>query len=215
MKANHLADRLGNIDDRLIQEAQNIPNYAKHHRRRGLQRILAVAATLALMLCSFTVGALAFSTETVVEVPAQQEIIELPDLGLTLILPDSWAGQYELVAWDGQYVVVCPEVRQAVLEQTRTEWTADGSEWPEELDRNPFSGGMLFYIVGIPEVLTAEQVKESEWSFAANRYLFATAERTYLLYYASDVQSTPDTWEQYHALELGIGDIRIILEDVL
>lgn len=59
-----------------------------------------------------------------------------------------------------------------------------GMEWPEELDRNPFSGGMLFYIFGIPESLTPEQLEDSGWGafaeFTEVRCLLAAAERTYL-----------------------------------
>ena len=46
------------------------------------------------MICSGAVGAIAFSSETIVEVPAEQETIELEAIGLTLILPDSWEGKY-------------------------------------------------------------------------------------------------------------------------
>lgn len=216
MNSKQFADRVGNIDDRLVHRAGNTPNYGRQNRRRGFRRFLTAAVAAALMVASFTVGAMAFSTETIVEVPAKQEIIKLEDLGITLILPDSWAGQYQVVPWDnGQYAVVCPEVRQAMLAWTRQEFEDGGLEWSDELDENPFTGGMLFYIAGIPEVLTPEQVEDSSWSFAEYRYLFATAERTYLLYYASDVQSTPDTREQYQALELGIRDIQIIINNVI
>ena len=208
MNSKQFADRIGNVDDRLVHQAGNTPNYGRQNRRRGLRRFITAAVAAALMIASFTMGALAFSTE-------QQEIIELEDLGLTLILPDRWAGKYEVVPWDGQYAIVSPEVRQAVLAKSRQEWEDGGMEWPEELDRNPFSGGMLFYIVGIPEVLTPEQVQDSEWNFAAYRYLFATAERTYLLYYASDVQCTNDTMEQYQTMERELRDIQIILNNVL
>lgn len=222
MNSRQLADRIGNVDDRLVQQAENTPNYGRQNRRRGLRRLVTAAAAAALMIASFTVGALAFSTERIVEVPtekivevfAQREIIELDKLGLTLILPDSWAGQYELIPWEETYVMVCPEVRQAVLAQARQEYEDVGTEWPEELDRDPFAGGMLFYIVEIPEVLTPEQV-EMFWSFTENRYLFATAECTYILYYASDVQCTGDTREQYQAMKESIRDIQIILNNVL
>lgn len=219
MNQRQMADRIGSVDEELVRRAGETPNYAVRRRKSGLRRLASLAAVIALMAASFTTGALAFSRETIVEVPAEQETLKLSDLGLTLILPDSWKGLYELVEWEGQYVVVCPEVREAMLKKTRSEWAEGGMEWPEELDRDPFSGGMLFYIFSIPEALTREQLEDSDWgefaSFTETRYLLATAERTYLLCHASDVQFTEETWELYHQLELGIRDIRIVVDNAL
>ncbi len=219
MNGRQFSDRIGNVDERLIQQAGQTPNYAGRRRRTALRRLTALAAVVALMAASFTTGALAFSRETVVEVPAERETLELQELGLTLILPESWKGLYELVEWEEQYVVVCPEIREAVLEQTRAEWAAEGWEWPEELDRNPFTGGMLFYIFGIPGALTPEQVWESDWGDLVHitevRYLLATEERTYLLCHASDAQCTPETSELYGRLEGGIRDIRVVVDHIL
>ncbi len=219
MTERQLSDRIGNVDEKLIQQAAEAPNYGLRRRKTALRRLASLAAVVALMAVSFTTGALAFSRETVVEVPVEQEAVVLEDIGLTLILPDSWKGLYELVEWEGQYVVVCPEIREAVLAQSRLEWEAGGMEWPEELDRNPFTGGMLFYIFGIPGAMTPEQLAESDWGEMTNitetRYLLATAERTYVLYHASDVQCTPDTAELYDRLAEGIRDIRIVVDNIL
>lgn len=216
MNQRQLSDRIGNVDEELVHRAGAAPNYAKRRARTRLRRLVSLAAVIALMAVSFTAGALAFSRETIIEVPVEQETLELRELGLTLILPDSWKGKYELIEWEGQYVVVCPEVREAMLKQTREEWEAGGMEWPEKLDRNPFSGGMLFYIFGIPEPLTPEQLEDSDWGdfvhITTTRYLLATSEKTYVLFHASDVQSTSETWELYHQLELGIPDIRIVVD---
>lgn len=219
MNSRQLADRIGGTDEELVHRAGQTPNYAARRRKSALRRLASLAAVIALMAASFTAGAMAFSRETVVEIPAEQETLELRELGLTLILPDSWKGRYELIEWEGQYVVVCPEIREAVLKQSRAEWAAGGMEWPEELDRNPFSGGMLFYIFGIPESLSPEQLEESDWGdfvhITATRYLLATAEKTYVLFYASDVQFTQETLELYQELESGIGDIRIVVDNIL
>lgn len=88
MNERQFADRIGNIDDRLVEEAR----YLRYRRGGGLRRFLAVAVAAALMAASFTVGALAFSRE----VPAEQESIELPGVGLKLILPDSWKSLYRV-----------------------------------------------------------------------------------------------------------------------
>lgn len=219
MTERQLADHIGNVDETLIQQAAETPNYGLRRRRTALRRLVSLAAVIALMAVSFTAGALAFGRETVVEVPAEQETLELTELGLTLILPDSWKGLYELVEWEGQYVVVCPQIREAVLAQSRAEWEADGMEWPEELDRNPFSGGMLFYIFGIPESLSLEQLEESDWGDFVHitevRYLLATAEKTYVLFHASDVQCTAETGDLYDQLEGSVRDIRIVVDNIL
>lgn len=219
MTERQLSDRIGNVDETLVQQAAEAPNYGLRRRRTALRRLAALAAVVALMAASFTAGALAFSHETVVEVLAERETLELTELGLTLILPDSWKGLYELVEWEGQYVVVCPQIREAVLTQSRAEWEAGGMEWPEELDRNPFSGGMLFYIFGIPEPLSPEQLEESDWGDFVHitevRYLLATAEKTYVLFHASDVQCTVETAELYDRLEGGVRDIRIVVDNIL
>lgn len=219
MNQRQLADRVGNVEEDLVRRAGEPPDYAARRRKTGLRRLVSLAAVVALMAVSFTTGALAFSRETVVEVPVEQETLELAELGLTLILPDSWKGRYELMEWEDQYVVVCPEIRKAVLTQSREEWGAGGMEWPEELDRNPFSGGMLFYIFGIPEALTPEQLEDSDWgefvNITATRYLLATADRTYVLFYASDVQFTQETQELYRELESGVKDIRVVVDHPL
>lgn len=219
MTERQLSDRIGNVDETLVRQAAEAPNYGLRRRRSALRRLVSLAAVVALMAVSFTAGALAFGRETVVEVPAERETLELTELGLTLILPESWKGLYELVEWEGQYVVVCPEIRQAALAQARAEWEAGGMEWPEELDRNPFTGGMLFYIFGIPGALTPDQVARSDWGDLANitevRYLLATEERTYLLCHASDVQCTPETGDLYNQLEGSVRDIRIVVDHVL
>ena len=52
---------------------------------------------VSLVVGGGAVGALAFSRETVTEVPAQQETVELAGIGVTVLLPDSWVGKYEVV----------------------------------------------------------------------------------------------------------------------
>ena len=91
MNRKQLADRIGNIDDRLVQQAEDVPNYARLRREKRLKRLAGMAA------CSGAVGALAFSRETVTEVPAEQEQVVLREIGVTLLLPDSWKGRYEVV----------------------------------------------------------------------------------------------------------------------
>lgn len=203
MNPKQFSHRIGNVEDRLVQQSQNLPGYGFQKRSLRLKRVLMLAAVVALMVCSFTVGALAFSTESVVEVPVpvEQESVTLDELGLTLIFPDSWKGKYTLEKTTRfEYNLFINSIR----EETEAVWDVPG--------------GMLFCILEIDEVLTPDQVQESEWNFAANRYLFATEDSTYLLYYASDVQYDWNDSEQealYRQMESEIKDIRIVVDNAL
>ncbi len=59
MNERQFADRIGNIDDQLVEEAQ----YRQNRRGGAFRRFLVVAVAAALMVASFTVGALAISRE--------------------------------------------------------------------------------------------------------------------------------------------------------
>ena len=72
MKKEQLSKHIGNIDDQLVQQAEHIPNYARQHRQKGIKRFTAIAAIIALMVCSFTAGAVAFAKESIVEVPIEE-----------------------------------------------------------------------------------------------------------------------------------------------
>ena len=201
MKKEQLSEHIGNIDDQLVQQAEHIPNYARQHRQKGFKRFTAFAAVIALMVCSFTVGAVAFAKEIVVEVPVEQETIELKEIGLTLILPDSWKGKYAL-EYDAdfkEYYVYNPAIRKAMGGDSET----------------LSSGGMLFYVKVWEEQLTKEQVEAGgEWSFAKCEYITTTQNGTYLLYYASDEQFTPDTMDEYRQMESEISDIQFVVGNV-
>ena len=69
MNKKQLSEHIGNIDDRLVEQAENIPNYRQLHHRQTIRRFLTAAAAFVLMACSFSAGAFAFARETVVEVP--------------------------------------------------------------------------------------------------------------------------------------------------
>ena len=186
MNPKKLSDCIENSDNRLVQQAQQIPNYAQQHRKKRLRSWTAVAACIALMVCSFCVGAFAFARETVVEVPIEQETLTIEELGLTLILPDSWKGQYALMQDElgKEYLIYNPTIRKALVGN----------------DEN-LIGGMLFYI--------------RRWDYALCQYIMTTKDGTYLLYYASDVQCTPETMEEYRQMESEIGDIRFVVDNAL
>lgn len=202
MNEKQFSDRIGNVNDKLVQQAEQTPNYGREHRKRSIRQLVAIAVTVALMVCSFTVGALAFAKETIVEVPVEQETITIEEIGLTLILPDSWKGKYSFERDDNskEYYVYNPAIREAM----------GGNS--EAL----LSGGTLFYIKLWDEQLTKDQVDAGgEWSYALCQYIMTTQVGTYLLYYASDVQFTPETETEYRQMENEIGDIRFVVDNAL
>ena len=158
----------------------------------GLRRLLAAAVVLALMAISFTAGALAFSRE----VPAEQEMIELPGIGLTLILPDSWKGRYgvemnEAGSVCGVYVKMVHEADEAV--------------------------GYLFWVgQAYDEPMTPAELEER--SAIPCRYLFSTANATYSINYASDVEydpEDPEETQEYLQLWGEKDQIRFLVDGVL
>lgn len=177
MKKEQLSERIGNIDDRLVQEAERIPNYARQHRQKGIRRFSAIAAVFALMVCSFTVGAVAFAKETIVEVPVEQERIYLEEIGLTLILPDSWKGAYGVERYEDG--AGCSVYVSSVH---------DGE--------GDFAGqGYLFWVGrAYDEPMTPEELESR--SAVPSIYLFSTSDGTYTLDIASDVEYDPSDPEE-------------------
>ena len=200
MNKKQLSEHIGNIDDRLVEQAEKIPNYRQLHHRQTIRRFLTVAATFVLMVCSFSAGALAFARETVIEVPVEQETIKLEEINLTLILPDDWRGKYSVEKNGQNYIIYHPQIREGF-----------GTEVA-------FNGGILFYIVCYEESMTQEQFIEKGYDFVQYRYLFSTSDKTYILCYPSDVQWNPENSEQeteYLGMEGEIKDIKFVVDNIL
>ena len=125
-------------------------------RKFKLVRLLAVAAVLALMAASMTVGALAFGRETIVEVPVEQETIVMEDIGLTLILPDDWKDRYVIEDTGNDEWII---YNKYVYETTQDD------EWGP--------AGILFWFVKLDEVKSPAQAEAD--SPVPCRYLLSTA----------------------------------------
>ena len=195
MNKEQFSKHIGNIDDRLVKQAEQIPNYAAMRRKKGFRQLLGIAAALVLMVSGFGVGAIAFARETIVEVPVEQETLELEGINLTLILPDSWKGQYSVEKRGENFDVYIPEIREKTA----------GYE------------GILFTIVCYEESMTEEQFIENGLDFTAYRYILTTSNKTYILHYASDVQWDPADKEQeavYLKMMSEIKDIRFSVDNV-
>lgn len=192
MNKKQLSEHIGNIDDRLVQQAEKIPNYAAQHRQKRLRQLLSMAAVFVLMISSFSVGAIAFARE----IPVGQETLELEGYDLTLILPDSWAGQYSVEKYgeNGQnYVVYNTKIREAVSQGI-----------------DMFDGGVLFYIVCYEESMTEDQFIENGLDYSGYRYILATRDKTYILRYVSDVQYDPANEEQEHIYSIMASEVQNI-----
>lgn len=201
MNKKQLSEHIGNIDDRLVKQAEQIPDYMMIRRQKRIRRLLAAAAALVLMISSFSVGAIAFAREIIVEVPAKQETLELEDIDLTLILPDSWKGQCSAEKSGENFIVYNPQIKEAVS-------SGAGS----------YDGGVLFTIVCYGESMTEKQFIENGLDFTPYRYLLATSSKTYILHYASDVQYDPADEEQertYQKMMSEIGDIQFVVNHVI
>ena len=152
------------------------------------------------MLSGFGVGAVVFAREIIVEVPIEQEILELEGVNLMLIFPDSWKGQYSVEKSGQNYVVYNPQIKDAVSEGI-----------------DIWDGGVLFTIVCYEEAMTEEQFIENGLDFTAYRYILATSNRTYILHYASDVQYDPTNQEQeniYEKMMSEVKDIQFVVDNV-
>lgn len=198
MNERQFSDRIGNVDDRLVQQAEQTPNYGQAHRKRGIRQLVALAATIALMACSFTVGAMAFARETIVEVPVEQETVSLDEVGLTLILPDSWKDKYGVeISEDGTSCAVYVKS----IHDSSTDWAGQG---------------YLFWVSkSYDEPMTPEELYDQ--SPVPCIYIFSTVEGTYSLNKASDVQYPPDTEqaEEYLQMAQEIQSIRFVADNVL
>lgn len=201
MKKEQLLECIGNIDDRLIEQAEQIPDYGRQNARKRIRAIVAAAAMFILMACSFGIGTLVSAREVEVRVPVEQETLTLEGSNLTMILPDSWNGKYYVERDGSNYIVYSKQIREA---------------FGGEADK--FYGGFLFSVVCYDEAMTPEQFVDNGYDITAYRYLLSTKDNTYILHYASDVQWDTSSLEQetiYTQMSSEIEDIRFVVERVL
>jgi hypothetical protein len=207
MKTRQLSNRIGKIDDRLIQEAGQAGNYRKG-RHNMLRKVVSAAAVVALMVCSGAVGAVAFSKETVVEVPAEQETLAMDDLGLTLLLPDDWKDRYEVV--QGTF-----EANGSPMWTVCVKSIYDAGETDEV--GIPYTG-MLFVVFRYADKPMSREEFEAGGIAGIGRYLLATESGTYAIMYATDVEFDPADIEaavEYNAMAAEMKEIRIVVDNAL
>ena len=219
-----LDGRLEEIYARLEQEGgPQTKKEEKSVKRKifTLARVAAFAAVVALMAVSVTVGALAFSTETVVEVPVpvEKETIVMEDIGITLILPDSWKDKYVVVESEYCYFVYLKSIYNYCMEREH-----EGFYDPETGDSLL---GCLFFITGLYDgSMTPEEFYQQVHIPAI--YLMSTENGTYCLGRPSSVQdplqvdiNDPEIAElvamseEYWAMNSQIADIQLVLNGVM
>jgi len=205
MKPTKFSHHIGNIDDRIIQQAENMPNYGHRHRNHSIRRILSVAAVVALMAASFAAGVFVLAKEPetiyievgeIVFVEKAQEIIIFDESGISLILPDWWEGKYEYeiydsgVNQDGVYI-------HLMVYHSATR---------ERLD---YDAGLLFGISFTGEFRPLDYIWPQPGFTVA-----ITEHGTYVLLYPSDVQfdmDDPISSAEYMALSEDVRNIEIVM----
>lgn len=197
------------LEERILR-CVGVPEKKEVHvmKRIYLKRFVLIAAALAVMAGCLTVGALAFSSETVIEkpVPVEQEKIVMEKMGITLILPDSWKGRYIVKSDDENCYVMC----RSVAEYLRGEDCEDKMETGIE-------SGFLFWVNKISDIpMTPDEFYG--WIPWTAIYLFATEDGTYCINMASDVQYDPadeESARDYQEMYSQIGSIKVIPNDIL
>ena len=205
MKPTKLSHHIGNIDDRLVQQAGNMPDYGRQRRNRSIRRIISIAAVIALMAGSFAVGAFAITNapdpiviheRVYIEVEKEQELIVFGESGISLILPDWWEGKYEYeindsgANADGTFI-------NLVVYHTATR------------ERLGYDMGILFGISFTEE----RRPLDYNWPWPA--FTIAITEKgSYLFGYPSDVQfdfGDPVSSAEYELLSEDIKNIEIVM----
>ena len=189
MKREQLSNRIGNIDDRLVEQAENAPNFGHQRRKQSIRRMVSIASVLVLMIASFATGAIALAKETVVYVEKEQEIIKVGDSGITLILPDEWKEKYGIEQYGNEVIVFHSATRESF---------GDGTY-----------GGDLFRIFCLEERFPMDYV------FPYPGFTIAITEtHTYVFNYPSDVQfdrNNPAAMTEYMELSDDIKNIEIVM----
>lgn len=192
-----LDERLEAVYARLDSRGQAVEKEEKPVKRKifTLARVAAVAAVIALCLASMTVGALAFSTERVVEVPKEQETIEIEDGGFSLILPDEWKGKYVAEVRDGLCTVYVKSIY---------DWCMAREGFHDE--NGPILGQLFYVHRCYDEPMTKNEFyHRTPWPAF---FLLSTEDGTYGLTEPSDVRTYLPAPIYYDSLDMDDPEVR-------
>lgn len=182
-----------------------MPDHSRQRHNHIIRnRIIPIAAVVALMAVSFIVGAVAINrgpeiiyvgekepetiyVEEKIYVEKEQEIIVVGDSGISLILPDSWKGQYGYEYSDDQSHFNYLKVYHLATRETFE------------------FGGTLFTVEWTDERLPLD------YAYPEPGFTIAITEtRTYRLIYPSDVQVDTDNQEAWAAYDVLYADVKNI-----
>ena len=189
MRENELKRAVSSIKMNDIQKERIMKNIKKEvvgrtHNIGGWKRFISVAAVIALIIGSFAVGS--------VVIAKKQEVIKIDNFGISIILPDSWAGKYGYEI-DGNTLAV---YQIATHDNKASDW---------------YGQGYLFWIDCLDEVYPMNYVyPEPGFTIAT------TASNTYRLRRASDIQydfKNKSASKEYLEMSNTIGEIQIVLID--
>ena len=142
--------------------------------------------------------------------PAEQEQVVLREIGVTLLLPDSWKGRYEVVEDTfAPYGSAMWEFCVRSVYEAKT---------PIEGAGGSFYRGTLFTVLQCADYsMSAEEFAQGGLA-GIGQYLFATQDATYAVLYAGDIQFDPTDAEQqqeWYSMAQTAKDIRFVLSDML
>lgn len=141
------------------------------------------------------------------EVPTEQESIDLEEIGVTLILPDSWKGKYEVI--EGVF-----EPYNSTMWEFCVKSIYD-AQTPTDESGQVLYRGTLFVIFQYTNYFMSEEEFEQSGIARIGRYLFATENATYALVYTTDLQydwNNAEQKEEWNAMEQSIQDIQFVVE---
>lgn len=196
MKAEQLSQRIGNVEEALLEEAARFPLAGQNGKRKWLRRAGAIAAALVLMAGSFSAGALVWAKEPeTVTVVKEPETVVFGDTGISLILPDSWAGKYGVSEreWEGGYGI---EIYQ-LASRNESEKYGNGA---------------------VVRLSCYEQEYSMEERFPYGAHVIAIRDGfSYVLSQPSDVQcmGEDEVWDEYLAMEESVPQIKVLLSNWL
>lgn len=209
MNKKQLSEHIGNIDDKLVQQAENIPNYAALRRQKRLKYLMAAAAAIVLMFSSFSAGTV-FAREAIAKTLAEPEKVTLDEIGITLILPNDWKGKYEVIKDTFAQT-------DSVMWEFCVKSIYDAQTPSDEASETSYRG-TLFYVFQYADysMSASEFVYDAEIAGAA-RYLFSTENATYAIMYATDLQYDPENnvqAEEYHAMAQSVQGIQFVMPGI-
>ena len=141
------------------------------------------------------------------EVSTEQERVVLEEIGVTLILPDSWKGKYEVI--EG----ICEPYNSTMWEFCVK--SIYDAQTPIDESEQVVYRGTLFAIFQYADYFMSEEEFEQSGIAGIGRYLFATENATYAVMHTTDMQydwNNTGQKEEWNAMEQSIQDIQFVIE---